>query len=84
MNPTITKVRCPNCFDEKPALGYCHWCGDTKWVPKDTALRFADVTFCFAGGGYIAGDNSFEEMRTQEARARAIANICGEPDRFSA
>ena len=80
----VTKCKCPNCKGTgQSALGitccYCHGAG--KAARKD-ALHWADVTWTFAGGGYIAGDYDLAEMRDMEAKAKAVAEMLGEPNRY--
>ena len=81
----IKKIRCPACENRRgiSLLGLCcSWCGGTGRASVETALRYADLTWCFAGGGYIAGDYSLEECRAEEAKAKCIAALVGDPDRF--
>lgn len=82
MSHTIVSVKCPACYFEKPLFSKCLWCNDSKRLSRSEALKHADLTWCFAGGGYIAGDNSYEEMREDEAKAKRIASLCGDAARY--
>ena len=81
----ITKCICPNCKGTgKASLSgvACCYCNGEGKAHRDAALRWADVSWCFAGGGYLAGDYSFDEMRDMEAKAKAVAALLGEPNRY--
>ena len=80
---TKTKVVCPACIPGILQLfDKCLWCGGSKRLPIKDALRYADVVYMCAGGGYITGDYNYTEMRQQEAYARKIAFYCDDPKRF--
>lgn len=75
MSYTITKIRCPSCVGtgECPMLGFtCTWCRGSKRLPRAKALNHANVVYTLAGGGYIAGEYSLQEMRERERSAEAV------------
>lgn len=76
MTYTITKIRCTSCDGSGsmlglPGIGYM-WCQGTGRLSRDDALRHARLGYALAGGGYIAGDYSLDEMRAEEAQAEAV------------
>lgn len=81
--PRITKLVCPSCEGTGQFRGglsiNCMWCRGEKRLPVTDALRYADIEWNFAGGGYIAGDYSFDEMVKQERKAERIYDIAGIP-----
>ena len=77
----IVAVRCPCCKGNprNAIFGICMWCENAGKAPVTTALRYADTLYMLAGGGYIEGDYSFEEMVAQEKEAEAIYDFCQRP-----
>ncbi len=77
--PRITKIICPSCEGSgEGLLDYpCFWCKGTTRLPVADARRYADTTWTFAGGAYVIGDCSYDEMRKQEAKAERIYALTG-------
>lgn len=70
----ITKMVCPGCEGSGKCwlFGTCQLCAGTKRAPIKRALDHANHIYMLAGGGYICGDHSYDDMREMEAKAERV------------
>lgn len=81
MSGRVTKLVCPSCegsgrFSPVMALK-CMWCKGEKRIPVADALQYAQNAYVFAGGGFLNGDYSFDEMVERERKAERIYDLAG-------
>jgi hypothetical protein len=72
----VTKIICPSCKGSgkfSPVFDFaCTWCKGATRVSVEDGRRYADNVYMLAGGGYIAGDHSHEDMLEMQNRAEQI------------
>lgn len=72
----VTKIVCPSCkgggWFVKEFKWRCMWCNGKRRLSADDAARYANQTYMIAGGGYIAGDHDYADMRRMEGEAAQV------------
>ncbi len=79
----VTKLLCPSCEGSGTFLDIgtikipCQWCGGTKRVKVDAAVRYAEWTYTIGIGGYVTGDHDWEDRERFVAKAERVYELLG-------